>query len=71
MHRKALEEDEKIGHLDGVARHYTNLGRLFVARGDLDEARTHWTKARDLYARIGIPHMVEKLHGWLDDLPTD
>ncbi|MCH9033166.1 MAG: hypothetical protein IID42_01515, partial [Planctomycetes bacterium] len=28
-------------------------------------------QARDLYQQIGIPHMVEKIQGWLDDLPPE
>ena len=53
-----------------MAAHYVNQGRIFQIRGDLDEARKLWTKSRDLYAKIGMPHMVEKVQGWLDD-PLD
>jgi hypothetical protein len=28
-----------------------------------------WTKARDLFARIGMPHIVAKVQGWIDGLP--
>lgn len=37
--------------------------------GELERARELWTKARDLYARIGMPHRVEKCRDWLDGLP--
>jgi putative ABC transport system permease protein len=30
------------------------------------EARELWTKARDLFARIGAPHMAEKVQGLID-----
>jgi len=36
----------------------------------LDKARKLWTKALDLFAKIGMPHMVEKVQGWLDGLPN-
>lgn len=33
---------------------------------DKAEARGYWTKARDLYQQIGMPHRVKKVQGWLD-----
>ena len=69
MYRKGLEIDEKLGRLEGMASKYGNLGLVFRTRGDLEEARKLWTKARDLYAKIGIPHMIEEVQGWLDELP--
>jgi hypothetical protein len=29
-----------------------------------------WTESRDLFARIGMPHMIKRLQGWLDVLPS-
>ena len=69
MNRDALKIDEKLERPEGIAQEYCNLGLIFQTRGDLDEARKLWTKARDLYAKIGMPLMVEKVQGWLDDLP--
>ncbi len=46
------------------------LGLIFQTRGELDKARKLWTKALDLFAKIGMPHMVEKVQGWLDGLPN-
>lgn len=66
MYRKALAIDEKLGRLEGMAADYANLGIIFRRRGDPDEARRLWTKARDLFEQIGMPHMVEKVQGWLD-----
>ena len=68
MHRKALEIDEKLGLLEGMAGDYANLGTVFKNRGDVEQARELWVKARELYERIGMPHRVEKVQGWLDDL---
>ena len=69
MHRQSLEIDTKLGRLEGMANQYGNLGNIFETRGELCEARKLWVKARDLYAKVGIPHMVEKVQGLLDDLP--
>ena len=66
MIRKALAINEKLGRREGMADNYGNLGLNYEARGDLDQAVTHWTKSHDLYAKIGIPKMVEKVKGWID-----
>jgi hypothetical protein len=34
----------------------------------LDRAREFGTRALDLYQKIGMPHMVDKVQGWLDAL---
>ena len=69
IYRKGLEIDEKLGRLEGMANQYGNLGLIFQMRGGLDGARKLWSKARDLHAKIGIPHMVEKVPELLDGLP--
>ena len=68
LQRKGLDIDEKLGRLEGMAIGYGNLGSVFAKRGDLDEVRRLWTKARDQFAQIGMPHMVERVQGWLDRL---
>ena len=71
MHKKALEIDEKIGHLEGVARHSANLGVIFERRGNISEARVCWEKAVELYKKIGMPHMVEKVQGWIEGIDRE
>jgi len=71
MHRKSLEIDEKLGRLEGMAIQYGNLGSVYVQRGDPAKARDHWTKARDLYARIGMSHMVKKVERLVAKLEAD
>ena len=51
-----------------MAKNYTNLGILADTRGDLAAARAFWVHARDLYAEIGMPHMVGKVQESLDGL---
>jgi len=71
MLRKSLEINEKLGRLEGMAIQYGNLGSVYEQRGDPAKARDLWTKARDLFAQIGMPHMVEKVEGWLARLEGD
>jgi len=52
-----------------MARQYGKLGRIAKVRGDIGRARELWTQARDLFAKIGVPHQVETVKGWLDGLP--
>ena len=60
MHRKALEIDEKLGRLEGMAIHYGNLGLVYEQRGDpqVPKAREYWVRAREprVFAKIGMPH---------------
>lgn len=69
MHRKGLEIDEKLGRLEGTGIQYCNLGVILKRCGELDEARKLWTKARDVLGKIGMPHELQEVQGWLDDVP--
>ncbi len=71
MHRKSLEIETKLGRIEGMANDYANLGAVSEQRGRPAKARELWIKARDLYERAGMPHMVEKVQGWLDGLPPE
>ncbi|MCH9001991.1 MAG: hypothetical protein IIC02_05395 [Planctomycetes bacterium] len=53
----------------GAPAAYSNLGGIFHTRGELVEACKLWTKARDLFAKIGMPQMVERVQSDLDGLP--
>ena len=68
MHLKSLEIEKALGRREGMASQYGNLGAVHYARGQVDKARERWIRARDLYADIGMPHMVEKVQGWIDGL---
>ncbi len=52
-----------------MANACANLGLICKQRSDLTGARAYWEKARDLYARVGMPHMVKQMQEWLDSLP--
>lgn len=45
---------------------YGNLGLIYEMRGDVKKARQYWEKARGLYERIGIPHMVKQMQEWIE-----
>ena len=67
MHRKALGIEKKLERMEGMAIQYGNLGTVAKQQDDADEARRLWTQARDLFAKIGMLHMVERVQGWLDE----
>ncbi len=69
MYRKSLEIDEKLGRIEGMAKQYGNLGGVMQRRGSLHEASQIWTKSRDLFAKLGAQHMVDKVQGWINELP--
>ncbi|MCH7752476.1 MAG: tetratricopeptide repeat protein [Planctomycetes bacterium] len=71
MHEKSLAIDEQLGRKEGMANQYANLGNAYEDRGDLVQAREYWVRSRDLYAEIGMPHMVQQMQGWIDELSDD
>ena len=71
MFRDGLKIDEKLGRLEGMAAKYGNLGRVYRKRGDNKKAKEYWEKAVELYKKIGMPHMVEKVEGWISQLIID
>ena len=61
MFHKSLVIDETLGRREGMANQCGNLGAICAKRGDVDRARDFWTKARDLYRRIGMKPEEEKV----------
>ena len=68
MYNKSLKIDEDLGRKEGMASNYTNLGNVYQTHGDLDRAKEAWQTARALFEQIGMPHMVQKMDGWLASL---
>ncbi len=68
MLNKSLAIHKKIGRLEGMANQYANLGTVYKQRGDLTKTRGCWTRARDLFAKIGMTQRVEQGQGLLDGL---
>ncbi|MCH8121110.1 MAG: tetratricopeptide repeat protein, partial [Planctomycetes bacterium] len=71
MHLKALEIDKKLDRLEGMANDYANLGSVYEQRGDIGKAKEYWEKALGLFKKIGMPHMVEKVEGWIEGIDTE
>jgi len=67
-YEQSLTLNQALGRKEGMAIQYGNLGGLEHARGNMAGARAFWVQARDLFAEIGMPHMVEQLQGWIDSL---
>ncbi|HQO36722.1 MAG TPA: tetratricopeptide repeat protein, partial [bacterium] len=68
MHRKALEIDEKLGRLEGMANTYVNLGNVLMIRHDLDAAQQMYRKALELAERLDSPEMIAKMTSFLGTL---
>ncbi len=68
-YREGLAISKKLGRLEFQADNLGNLGAIAETRGDSTEARRLWVEARDLFAKIGMPQMVERVQGWIDSLP--
>ena len=65
---KALAIETELGRKEGMAADYGNLGIVYKIRGELGRAREYWKQSVALYSEMGVPHMVEKVQGWLDAL---
>jgi tetratricopeptide (TPR) repeat protein len=68
MCHRSFGIEEKLGRLEGMANDYENLALIKKTRGDLDGARENWSKSRDLFARLGARHMVERVQKLIDGL---
>ena len=68
---RSLSICESLGGKEVLANQLANLGRLERARGHAATARDYWNRALGLYKEIGMPHMVERLQSWLDELPDN
>ena len=68
MYLKSLEIAEKLDYKEIMAALYSNLGSVYRQRGDIQKAKEYWEKALGLYKRIGMPHMVEKVEGWINGI---
>jgi len=53
MHRRALEIQEKLGRLEGVAVHTGNLAIIYQTRGDLNRAEQMHRKALEIDEKLG------------------
>ena len=51
-----------------MAIQFGNLGNVYQIRGELDQAREAWTKARDLFEEVGIPDKVAVTEQRLSEL---
>jgi len=68
---QSLALDEELGLKEGMANALGNLGTIAQTRGDLQKAHKLWTQAREIYTKIGMPHMVERVQSLIDSLLDD
>jgi len=63
MQRKALEIDQKLGWLEGMASQYCNLGLIYQTRGDLDKAEQMVRKSLEICEKLGLLEGVSRQYG--------
>jgi tetratricopeptide (TPR) repeat protein len=67
-YRKALEIDERLGRLEGMANDYVNLGNALWARGDLAGAEQMQRKALEIDERLGRLEGMANAYGNLGNV---
>ena len=65
LYEKALAVNEALGSNAGMAYNYANLGSVYEARDEKPAACRAWGKSTDLFAEVGVPHMVKRVEGWM------
>ena len=68
MYRQALEIDEGLGHHEGMANQYGNLGVVYQARQRFDEAEQMYRLALSLFETLGDFATIEQVRIWITDL---
>jgi protein O-GlcNAc transferase len=68
MHRKALELYKSLGHKEGMAKAYNNLGAVYQTRKDLAQAEAMYRQALTLSQEIGATLLIEQARTSLDRL---
>ena len=68
MYRKALEINERLSRLKGMAGDYGNLGSVMLTRSDLDGAEEMYRKALELWQRLGVPDRGARVRDLLGSL---
>jgi len=62
MQRKALEIDEKLGLLEGMASDYSNLGLIYRDRRELDKAEEMFNKSLKISKKFGLHDGMAKVY---------
>ena len=62
---RGLALEEALGRKEGMAAKYGNLGVLSVQRGEREAGIALVSRARDLYAEMGMAPQVEQADDWL------
>ena len=54
-----------------MAEQYDNLGAIAEKRHAVSQARELWTKASNLFIKMGMQRRVEQIRGLLNRLPNE
>ena len=63
LYLQALELYKELGHQEGMASQYGNLGLLDRLRGNLDQAKTQHNRAIELYQALGDKEGIARQYG--------
>ena len=55
MLKKSLALEERLGHKEGMANDYYNIGILYQLRGELENAEKMYQKSLFLFTEINSP----------------
>ncbi len=68
LFERSLAMSKVYGFWEAIASSYVNLGTVCQRVGDVQKAQEYWDEALDLYKKVGVPHMMEQVQGWIDEL---
>jgi len=63
MLNKALQINEKLGRLEGMATDYGNLGIIYLTKGELNKAEEMQNKALDIYEKLSRLEGIARQYG--------
>jgi len=69
MHRKALDIEVSLGRFEGIANQCGNLGVIHARRGDSGRARESFTRAREVFGKLGMSQAINMVQSLIDGLP--
>ena len=61
IYREASGSAEQLGHQEGLATAFANLGLVYKRREDVDMAAEYYRRAQDCFAQIGATDRVAQV----------
>jgi len=64
----ALSKYKEIGYEQGKAYSLANIGQIYNMKEDKENAKKYFIESRDLFLKIGLTHMADKIQRWIDEI---